>query len=82
MQCLSTKLEQPYVLISSDPLSCSTTLGFSISLAMPVAGTIEDEGLAEQQTPGWRDRVRASAMWGIIACGAGLFSDGYINAVC
>jgi hypothetical protein len=25
--------------------------------------------------------VKTSALWGTIACGAGLFSDGYLNAV-
>jgi hypothetical protein len=25
--------------------------------------------------------MKTSAMWGTIACGAGLFSDGYLNAV-
>lgn len=25
--------------------------------------------------------VKTSAVWGTIACGAGLFSDGYLNAV-
>jgi hypothetical protein len=27
-------------------------------------------------------RKGLSAKWGVIACGAGLFADGYLNAVC
>jgi hypothetical protein len=44
--------------------------------------TVGEDGLADQNTPGWRERIKTSAMWGTVACGAGLFSDGYINAVC
>jgi hypothetical protein len=28
-----------------------------------------------------RRHIKDSAVWGTIACGAGLFSDGYLNAV-
>jgi hypothetical protein len=28
-----------------------------------------------------KSRFADSAIWGTIACGAGLFSDGYLNAV-
>jgi hypothetical protein len=28
-----------------------------------------------------RKDIKDSAVWGTIACGAGLFSDGYLNAV-
>jgi hypothetical protein len=29
-----------------------------------------------------RRKTALSAKWGVIACGAGLFADGYLNAVC
>lgn len=32
-------------------------------------------------TPLRQSRFKNSALWGTIACGAGLFSDGYLNAV-
>jgi hypothetical protein len=44
--------------------------------------TAASEGIEPPQRVGWRESIRRSAMWGTIACGAGLFSDGYLNAVC
>jgi hypothetical protein len=29
-----------------------------------------------------RRKNALSAKWGVVACGAGLFADGYLNAVC